>query len=172
MWCVWCVWCVWCGGVVVWWWSRRDVYDMSLTMCHNSPAPNYGGRVPVDTTPGPVPVYRAYKLTPSAHQRDDELLRTTRTTTRCNCGSTAVYSTSALESWTCTRNIDHLVSLLQLESFYGTEQDQGNLPLHHDRDDDGHRKPALNKPHQSLNSLTHEHESAVEPSTALKYDGP
>ena len=24
-------------------------------------APNYGGRVPVDTTPGPVPVYRALK---------------------------------------------------------------------------------------------------------------
>ena len=27
-------------------------------------APNYGGRVPVDTTPGPVPVYRALKSHP------------------------------------------------------------------------------------------------------------
>ena len=24
-------------------------------------APNYGGRVPMDTTPGPVPVYKALK---------------------------------------------------------------------------------------------------------------
>ena len=44
----------------LWWlWSRRDVYDMSLTKCHNSPIPDYGGRVPVDTAPGPVPMYRA-----------------------------------------------------------------------------------------------------------------
>ena len=27
-------------------------------------APNYGDRVPVDTTPGPVPMYRALKNTP------------------------------------------------------------------------------------------------------------
>ena len=27
-------------------------------------APNYGGRVPVDTAPGPVPVYRAFKKNP------------------------------------------------------------------------------------------------------------
>ena len=27
-------------------------------------APNCGGRVPVDTTPGPVPVYRALKSQP------------------------------------------------------------------------------------------------------------
>ena len=48
------------GGVEWWWWwSRRDEHDMSLTICHNSPAPNYGSRVPVDTAPGPVPVYRA-----------------------------------------------------------------------------------------------------------------
>ena len=27
-------------------------------------APDYGGHVPVDTTPGPVPVYRALKSNP------------------------------------------------------------------------------------------------------------
>ena len=43
-------------------------------------APNYGGRVPVDTAPGPVPVYRALKipLTMSEH---------------CNCGTNAVFCT-------------------------------------------------------------------------------
>ena len=64
---VWWLWWSW------WLWSRRDVYDMSLTICHNSPAPNYGGRVPVDTAPGPVPVYRApttapVELAPPAQQ--------------------------------------------------------------------------------------------------------
>ena len=43
-----------------WWWSRRDVNEMCLSIPHHS-APNYGGRVPVDTAPGPVPVYRALK---------------------------------------------------------------------------------------------------------------
>ena len=42
-------------------------------------APNYGGLVPVDTKPGPAPVCRALKLTPSAHQRDDELPQTKKT---------------------------------------------------------------------------------------------
>ena len=40
------------------------MYDMSLTICHNSPAPNYGSCVPVDTAPGPVLVYRAPKSLP------------------------------------------------------------------------------------------------------------
>ena len=34
------------------------------------------------------------------------------------------------------RDIDHLVSVLQLENFYDPEQDHGNLSLHHDRDVD------------------------------------
>ena len=40
---------------------RTGVYDDRV--CPGAPtlAPNYGGRVPVDTTPGPVPVYRALK---------------------------------------------------------------------------------------------------------------
>ena len=55
-------------------------------------APNYGGRVPVDTTPGPAPVCRALKINPSAHHQDDELPQSTpqlrhdrgvNTTTRC-----------------------------------------------------------------------------------------
>ena len=29
-------------------------------------APNYGGRVPVDTTPGPAPMCRALKIHPSS----------------------------------------------------------------------------------------------------------
>ena len=40
--------------------------------------------------------------------------------TSCNCGSSAVSSTSALENcWTCTTNIDHLVIVLQRENFHG-----------------------------------------------------
>ena len=64
-------------------------------------APNYGGRVPVDTVPGPVPVYRAIKkLNPSAHHHDDELAhvdtpRKRRVLNRCNCGSTTMFSTTA-----------------------------------------------------------------------------
>ena len=34
-------------------------------------APNHGGRVPVDTAPGPVPVHRALKIPTSAHHRDN-----------------------------------------------------------------------------------------------------
>ena len=53
------------GGGGWWGWgSRRDVCDMSLTICYNSPAPDYGSRVPVDTAPGPVPVYRELKILP------------------------------------------------------------------------------------------------------------
>ena len=113
-----------------WWWSRR--YDMSLTICHNSPAPNFGSRVPVDTAPGPVPVYRALKKSsphPSCQDRQLELVAAAtqrrpptsmnskrhrqpstchctqrvcqrpgpKNSTRCNCGSSAVSSTCALE---------------------------------------------------------------------------
>ena len=59
---------------------------MVLTVCLDdvsvhatkSQAPNYGGRVPVDTAPSPVPVYRALKktLTVSEH---------------CNCETFAVF---------------------------------------------------------------------------------
>ena len=55
LWFFWWLWWLW------WLWSRRDVYEMSLTICHNSPAPNYWTRAPVDTAPRPVPVYRALK---------------------------------------------------------------------------------------------------------------
>ena len=40
---------------------------MSLSICHNSPAPNYGDRVPVDTTLGRVPMYTAPR---APHNRD------------------------------------------------------------------------------------------------------
>ena len=81
-------------------------------------APNYGSRVPVDTTPDPVPVYRAPKNSShspcqsaaTAGQTQFSALRTTRhlllhttgmqqpvlSSTGCNCGSSTVSSTSAL----------------------------------------------------------------------------
>ena len=57
---------------------------------------------------------------------------------RLQCGSSADFSTPALGNCTgTTGNIDHLVSVLQLENFNGfPEQDHGNLSLHHDRDAD------------------------------------
>ena len=63
MWWLWWLWCL---------WSRRNVYDMSLTICHNSPAPNYGSRVPVDTAPGyphPSCQDRQLELVAAATQR-------------------------------------------------------------------------------------------------------
>ena len=85
VWCVWCVWCVvwwcvvwWCvvvvvlcgGGGVVWWWWRCVVVVLTVKLMTClwryviTDAPNYGGRVPVDTTPGPAPVCRALKNRP------------------------------------------------------------------------------------------------------------
>ena len=54
--CVLCVvcWCVWYESL-----RTRRVCPGS---CLN--APDYGGRVPVDTTPGPVPMHRAQKSRP------------------------------------------------------------------------------------------------------------
>ena len=54
-----------CVVVVV----RTCVYDKHVYPCNDgvytpTNAPNYGGRVPVDTAPGPVPVYRALKNLP------------------------------------------------------------------------------------------------------------
>ena len=43
-------------------------------------APYCGGRVPVDTAPGPVPVYTALQIPTSAHHHDDELHATSFTT--------------------------------------------------------------------------------------------
>ena len=104
-----------------WWWCgpecrcRISVDNASLN------APNYGGRVPVDTVPGPVPVYRALKNPP----RNSSNLSAKTLSMSCNCGETTVFptrqracqrpcpdhqelqlsavsSTTALEnSWTC-----------------------------------------------------------------------
>ena len=38
---------------------RTSVYDDRVCPGTPTDAPNYGGRVPVDTTPGPAPVCRA-----------------------------------------------------------------------------------------------------------------
>ena len=55
---------VWCGGGVV----VVVVLTVKLMTCLwryvITDAPNYGGRVPVDTTPGPAPVCRALKSHP------------------------------------------------------------------------------------------------------------
>ena len=58
LWCVvlWWWWWLWCGPVC----SAHVSVDISA-----QDAPNYGGRVPVDTTPGPAPVCRALKIYPS-----------------------------------------------------------------------------------------------------------
>ena len=63
---------------------NRDaqVVVVVMTTCLSTPphseAPDYGGRVPVDTVPGPVPVYKALKSPISAHHRDDELPQAVR----------------------------------------------------------------------------------------------
>ena len=57
------------GGGGGWWWL---VVVVVLTVCLDDvsvhatkrQAPNHGGRVPVDTTPGPAPVCRALKTHP------------------------------------------------------------------------------------------------------------
>ena len=125
-------------------------------------APNYGGRVPVDTTPGPVPVYRALKNPPrgssnlgantlsmscnwgettvfptrqracqqpcpstdsdptstTSRDIDHQSLHTkghvndiVQTTKNCNCGSSAVSCTTALESWTGTTRTSTTLSM-------------------------------------------------------------
>ena len=122
-------------------------------MTHVSPyamvdAPNYGDRVPVDTAPGPVPVYRALRNpnSPSEH---------------CNCTTVAVDCTQNHQTNVVahngrvndlvqaqvrqaatvgarlspprllSRNVDHLISVLQLKKLH---EDQGNLHLRHDWD--------------------------------------
>ena len=42
-----------------------------------------------------------------------------QTTKKRNCGSSAVSSTTALENWTCTANVDHRINVLQLENLCG-----------------------------------------------------
>ena len=149
----------------MWWlWSRRDVYDMSLTICHNSPAPNYGSRVPVDTAPGPVPVYRAQKIYPTSQLAGptagtcrcgktatstnvDELRHvidntpvvaqnghatTVQNSTSCNCGSSAVPSTSAENCRTAQQGQRPPCSAT-VECPWSDEQfGPWNLPLRHD----------------------------------------
>ena len=44
-----------------WWWCGPGADDTVYPYDIAAHAPNYGGRVPVDTTPCPVPVYRALK---------------------------------------------------------------------------------------------------------------
>ena len=60
------------GGGRRWWWFWRVTWRPSLSMTVSC-APNYGGRVPVDTAHVPAPVCRALKITPSAHREHDEL---------------------------------------------------------------------------------------------------
>ena len=67
-------------------------YDTCLSPYAIVDAPNCGGRVPVDTAPGPAPVYRALKnppLTMSEH---------------CNCGTNAVFCTPNLTASVVAHN--------------------------------------------------------------------
>ena len=117
-------------------------------------APNYGGHVPVDTTPGPVPVYRAQKkspLTVSEHcncgTNAVSSLRTTRhlllhttgmqqpvlSSTSCNCGSSTVSSTSALENCRTAQQGHRPPCSATVECPWSNEQfGPWNLPLRHD----------------------------------------
>ena len=47
-----------------WWWCGPVCNDACLSMTTPVDAPNYGGRVPVDTVPGTAPVCRALKNPP------------------------------------------------------------------------------------------------------------
>ena len=63
----------------------------------------------MDTTPGPVPVYRTLKLIPSAHQREDELPQTTNFSASATVG--ARLSPPRRHPWNSldphTKDIDH-----------------------------------------------------------------
>ena len=65
---------------------RTCVYDKHVSPCKPTDASNYGSRVPVDTAPGPVPVYRALKMYPSF-----QLLRPTAGTGRCGITATSTH---------------------------------------------------------------------------------
>ena len=56
-------------------------------------APNYGGRVPVDTTPGPVPVHRALKIPTLTSPCQSTSTAKPRTLKNGNCGTSTVFCT-------------------------------------------------------------------------------
>ena len=135
-------------------WGRGGEGEGCLTYVsvHIRPrdAPNYGSRVPVDTTPGPAPVCRALKK--STHHGRCGITATSTTVDElredidhgiCRCTQRACNDT-------CTTDVDHLVNVLQLENL----NDHGNLPVRNDR---------LRK----ASKTDAEHVSAVEPRRVL-----
>ena len=138
-------------------------------------APCFGCRVPVDTAPGPVPVYKVLKnphsqcqSTATAGPPQFSALRTTRqlslhttgvqqpvlSSINCNCGSSAVsprlHARTAGPHWECR---------------WSNEQcGPWNLPLRHDGEENllnlqyrdiGHRVEQLGNVHSQTNSLDH-----------------
>ena len=110
-----------------WWWSRRDVYDMSLTICHNSPAPSSQLSRPTAgtcrcgntaTSPTVDELHHVIDNTAPVVAHNG-YATTVHNSTNCNCGSSTVSSTSALENWTCINEINHLIDGLQVENLYG-----------------------------------------------------
>ena len=98
-WCLLCWWLVcWLWLWLCWWrlwlgWLWCGPVCLTYVSVHIRPrnAPNYGSRVPVDTTPGPAPVCRALKIDPSF-----QLLRPTAGTGRC--GITATSTTASVDA--------------------------------------------------------------------------
>ena len=139
-------------------------------------APNYGDRVPVDTTPGPVPMYRAPKNphSPSqsaatAGQTQFSALRTSRhlllhttgmqqpvlSSTGCNCGSSTVSSTSALENCGTAQQRHRPPCSATVECPWSNGQfGPWNLPLRHDGEEnllDLHNRDVDNRVQQLRN---------------------
>ena len=77
-------------GVVVVVVVRTCVLHERVCPATSTVAPNHGGRVPVDTTPGPAPVCRALKTHPNTMMS----CSSRRKPRQCNRGSTTVFSTT------------------------------------------------------------------------------
>ena len=145
---------------------RTCVLHEGVCPAKRTVAPNYGGRVPVDTTPGPAPVCRALKIHPSF-----QLLRPTAGTGRCCITATSTTVDELREDIdhgicrctqracndTCTTDVDHLVNVLQLENL----NDHGDLPVRNDRDVDDNDELQLRRVH-SLQSEGQKSTSASE----------
>ena len=135
-------------------------------------APNCGGRVPVDTTPGPVPVYRALK---NPHQPNSTTELPGPPGANDFSTAAAVRSRLSPSQWhqetssTCTTWTSISRRVLQRRNLYGPPSDHGNRPLRHDREvnlldlhnrDIGHRVQQLWNVHGHTNSWTMEPASA------------
>ena len=159
----------WVGGWAGrWWWWCGPVCSAHVSVDMNArDAPNYGGHVPVDMAPRPCTCVQSPKKSPftvSEHcncegfalfctlnhpatvvAHNGKWQRQCPCSTGCNCGSSAVSSTTEPEEFAepAQPASTTLSNVLQLENLYGVlnSQDQGELPLRHDRKN---RRPRSN----------------------------